>query len=550
MKHLARINDYKKKHPFFVIGTGRCGTTLLAKILNTSSDSTCYHQKTKMTYDDIINAYHFEENSNATRKIISNLKKEMEFIEQNSKIYGESSNHLFFLPNHISFDREFEPFYIFLIREPISFIKSALARGFYDEKHPHPFMNALLPKDSDPISKVWNKLTPEFKCLWYWMAKNDYTLVNLAKNVSEKRWRIILFENIADQSVYEQLFSFLELSDYNNCKEKINQLLTMKVNATPTINNFNIHSTNPKSVTGKKFNIEDIDINLRGYFKKLLNTSITYQALYNKAVNEELEIYPLKIRNIKKLILTSGEYYENKKKFTKFRNIDEKKIGFAESNDIIYNLSENEREKRDYQEIKDKGLIGERDTPLNPEFIKSGYSKIMFHRYEMCLPFCKEKNVLDVGCGLGWGADIISNAAKCVYAIDYDNEAINYCKRKYPKKNLHFVNMVCDNIAYENKMFDIVLLMEVIEHLHLYQGTKCISQIADVLKHDGMLIGSTYIPENENLKEKHMKSHDNEHHLHIYTLDEMKSLLSSYFKEYKIIDSSYFIAKNPIEKIN
>ncbi|OQY14044.1 MAG: hypothetical protein B6I30_01800 [Desulfobacteraceae bacterium 4572_187] len=200
---------------------------------------------------------------------------------------------------------------------------------------------------------------------------------------------------------------------------------------------------------------------------------------------------------------------------------------------------------KEYYTLLKKGLIGERDTPFNPEFIKSGYSKIMLKRYEIASSICDGRVVLDVGCGLGWGVDIVKNTASKVYGIDSDQETIRYCNGKYSHNNVHFEVMDCRDLTFQENTFDAVLLMEVIEHFTLEDGYKCINEIVKVLKPAGILTGTTYIPQTDREKEVHIKQTDNEHHLHIYTKSEMEKLLSTFFYNYEIKGVSSFAAAFP-----
>jgi 2-polyprenyl-3-methyl-5-hydroxy-6-metoxy-1,4-benzoquinol methylase len=161
-------------------------------------------------------------------------------------------------------------------------------------------------------------------------------------------------------------------------------------------------------------------------------------------------------------------------------NSEERYIGRSSSRkDIIMETQEKDTSEVDFREleymsIKKRGLIGERETPYNPEFMKNGYSKAMIKRYENALPICDGKVILDVGCGLGWGVNIIKSRASEVYGIDYDQETIRYCKEKYPHDDVHFEVMDCRDLIFRKNTFDVVLLMEVIEHLTLEDGYKCI----------------------------------------------------------------------------
>jgi len=196
--------------------------------------------------------------------------------------------------------------------------------------------------------------------------------------------------------------------------------------------------------------------------------------------------------------------------------------------------------------LKKNGLIGdERDVPYNPAFLKSGYSKVMIGRYESVLKLCTNKVVLDAGCGLGWGADIIRKKAAMVIGIDCDPETIKFCGENYLYDNVLFQVMDLTNITYPEGIFDVALIMEILEHLTMEDGYKCISELVRGLGPTGVIVGTTYIPPTDRERQLHIQNSDNKDHLHIYTKHEMEKLLSCFFYQYEIIGVTNFTAAFP-----
>src|ERR1051326_2297116 len=60
------------------------------------------------------------------------------------------------------------------------------------------------------------------------------------------------------------------------------------------------------------------------------------------------------------------------------------------------------------------------------------------HRYRFATKFAAGARVLDVGCGSGYGAAILSETAADVLGIDQSLEAIIYCKQMFDHINLVF----------------------------------------------------------------------------------------------------------------
>lgn len=98
-----------------------------------------------------------------------------------------------------------------------------------------------------------------------------------------------------------------------------------------------------------------------------------------------------------------------------------------------------------------------------------------------------EKNmiILDIGTGSGTYISYLSDIAKLCIGIDIVRENL-YLAKKKKKENLELLQMDAENIAFKNKTFDSVIIIEAIEHV--YNDEKVIKEIYRVLKPKGKLI--------------------------------------------------------------
>lgn len=185
----------------------------------------------------------------------------------------------------------------------------------------------------------------------------------------------------------------------------------------------------------------------------------------------------------------------------------------------------------------------ERAFPGNEEFMASGYYHTMLKRYIFAgAEFCRGKNVLDSCCGLGWGTYLLSEYARSIRAFDIDNNIIQWCKKNWLSNNIIWaVGDALEMTFVENGMYDVVLAMETIEHFSKEDGDLLIKLLSDKLKVNGYLLGTSSFPITRD--EAYKLCLNNPYHLHILTYDEMNSLLSKYFKTYKIINNWMFIAR-------
>lgn len=109
-------------------------------------------------------------------------------------------------------------------------------------------------------------------------------------------------------------------------------------------------------------------------------------------------------------------------------------------------------------------------------------------------PQLKEKRILDIGCGRG---EIVfyslDKGATEAIGVDYSKDAIKLAKKaqkkqeKHVKKNSKFFVRDAKKTGYKVESFDVVFMLEVLEHLYPEEQEQILRETYRILKSDGKL---------------------------------------------------------------
>jgi 2-polyprenyl-3-methyl-5-hydroxy-6-metoxy-1,4-benzoquinol methylase len=213
-----------------------------------------------------------------------------------------------------------------------------------------------------------------------------------------------------------------------------------------------------------------------------------------------------------------------------------------ESSEIASVVSEILEHGRDQQQAVTDMEQEERAWPGESRFVDSGYYRQMLGRYAFAgSQFCRDADVLETGCGLGWGAYLVGHYARHVTAFDLDPVTIQYCAETWKTDTIRWLTGDARDLGFlQGQRYDVCLGMETIEHFSAQDGATYVAAVASVLRPGGIFIGTSAFPESQ--QEALAMQEFNPYHPHIFTHDEMLGLLKQHFNRAAIIGNWMFIA--------
>jgi SAM-dependent methyltransferase len=107
--------------------------------------------------------------------------------------------------------------------------------------------------------------------------------------------------------------------------------------------------------------------------------------------------------------------------------------------------------------------------------------------YQQLAQRCAGREVLEAGCGEGYGADLIAGVARRVTALDYDEATVAHVRARYPRVEVMHGNLA--HLPLADRSVDVVVNFQVIEHL--WNQPQFVSECARVLRPSGLLMMST-----------------------------------------------------------
>ena len=165
------------------------------------------------------------------------------------------------------------------------------------------------------------------------------------------------------------------------------------------------------------------------------------------------------------------------------------------------------------------------------------------HRYAMAEMFVKDKIVLDIASGEGYGSNILSKTERQVTGVDIDKQAVEKASQKYKADNLKYLHGSADKMPIDDHSIDVLVSFETIEHHDKHE--EMFKEIKRVLKPNGILIMSS-----PDKKFYQSIQKNNPFHIKELFLEEFEALTRSYFKNVSVYFQNCINGSSVIGNVN
>lgn len=125
-------------------------------------------------------------------------------------------------------------------------------------------------------------------------------------------------------------------------------------------------------------------------------------------------------------------------------------------------------------------------------------------RYQIAANYVKDKRVLDIACGVGYGSQMLRLAgAKMVIGVDIAPEVITYAQQYYQMPGIEFICAPAEDY-HSSELFEVIVSFETIEHLR--EPSKFLAHLHNLLVPGGYLLLSVPLGETRHIDPYHLQA--------------------------------------------
>ncbi len=167
--------------------------------------------------------------------------------------------------------------------------------------------------------------------------------------------------------------------------------------------------------------------------------------------------------------------------------------------------------------------------------------------YEEACEYCRDKDVLDWGCNIGYGMEILAETASSVSGLDLSERAVVAARQRLGSKAFQIQWYDGTRCGFSDQSFDVVTSFQVLEHISDYDSY--FNEIIRVLRPGGLALFAT---PNALLRLDPGMKPWNEFHIHEFAPSELMDFLKHRFSSVTIrglfaTDALYRIERNRVE---
>ncbi len=158
-------------------------------------------------------------------------------------------------------------------------------------------------------------------------------------------------------------------------------------------------------------------------------------------------------------------------------------------------------------------------------------------RYELAEPHLKNARVLDVGCGVGYGAKFCAeHGASEVMAIDYADQALELARSEFAHERVRYVMDDAERLVNVGGPFDVIFLYDVLERTH--RPHDVLRRCAALMAPDGLFFCST--PNAKRSRQLADKvTPENPFHIREYNREDFEKLLRPHFANIEMFGQDF-----------